>query len=138
MERFAFSLLLFALLTSHTYAKDSTSVDEYATRALCLKSANYDSCWSVIHPLVSQGKLYVYARVLSSKNALIPDWAAYCKGGESPSLCMSIFESDYINFKSFVLSALTNEQLANKLSFCHKNIAIDSYVGTRNKQCIYQ
>lgn len=138
MRTFAFSLLFCVFFCPSANSADSISIVTYASQQLCSQSEEPDRCFVEIAPVVSHDYLYVYARVLSNKNALYPDWASYCKSRELPTFCMSMFERDYASFKVFVLDAVSNNNLAEKLNVCHQNLTVGSYIATLNKQCIYQ
>jgi hypothetical protein len=114
------------------------SVDAYALHLLCYQNEKPETCHDELVFLVTHEHLFIYAKALANKEALIPDWASYCKSTSNPDLCMSTFERDYATFKRFVLDAVNNSGYADKLKRCHKGVAIDSYIMTRKKQCIYQ
>lgn len=135
MRKLAFSLLFFI---STANPAGSSSIISYAAQELCAQDNDPETCFNYTVSVVAHDYLYVYARVLSNKKSLLPDWASYCKNRELPTFCMSVFERDYDNFKTFVLGAVNNNESAEKIRRCHKNLTIDSYTATRNKQCIYQ
>jgi len=133
---------LFFLILASGFAFSEVAVsgiDYYAANVICKKEkSQVENCVDSVARVVSHDTLYRYANLISGKDGHFPLWASYCKGTQSPSFCMHQFESDFDVFVKFVNEALDNDSYENRLLVCHKNIELDSFIFTRNKQCLYK
>jgi hypothetical protein len=132
----ALLFVIFSLLSHQAYSGDGR---DYAARVICDRSGDDLSfCLSNVTKVFSHETLFRYSTLISGKTAHYSSWASYCKNTSTPNKCMAQFKKDYDVFLLFLLSALDNQNLELKILKCHQSTDFDSFIFTRNKQCLYK
>lgn len=128
--------VILSLLSHQAYSGDGR---DYAARVICDRTEeDLSVCLSNVTQVFSHETLFRYSSLISGKNTHYPSWSSYCKNTTTPNKCMGQFKKDYDIFLSFLLSALDDHSLEAKILGCHKSTDFDSFIFTRNKQCLYK
>jgi len=120
-------------------ASNASGAAVYAAGAICQKNQNESAlCIQDVSNAFSHETLYLYANFIAGEKSHLAIWATYCRSSLSPNSCMSRFGADYDVFIVFFRQALVDKYLSEKLIRCHSRMKLDSFLFTRNKQCLYK